>query len=77
MKKVAALCMLFLVTVSFTFEDTITEKLNSVYICTGTSSKKYHFTKNCRGLSACKATIKEVDKTTAINFGRTLCGWED
>ncbi len=48
-----------------------------VYICKGKGSKKYHYTKSCRGLSRCSTKIYEVTKTKAKEMGRTLCGWED
>lgn len=50
---------------------------SSVYICTGNYSKKYHYNKNCRGLSNCKATIESVSLQEAKDLNRTLCGWED
>lgn len=53
------------------------DSIGNVFICTGSSSKRYHYKKNCRGLSACKAAIRSVSKANAIEFGRTLCGWED
>lgn len=48
-----------------------------VYICMGKSSKKYHYNKNCRGLSNCSTKIHEVTLEKAKDMGRTLCGWED
>lgn len=74
MKKVIALVTLFLISTSFVVNRL---DISSVYICTGKYSKKYHYKKNCRGLSNCKAKIKAVDIKTAKEFGRTLCGWED
>lgn len=56
-------------------ENTTEEK--SVYICNGKYSKKYHYTKYCRGLSNCKSTITKVSLTKAKNKGRKICGWED
>lgn len=44
-----------------------------VYICTGSSSKRYHSRKNCRGLSNCGGTIKELTVEQAENQGRTPC----
>ena len=49
----------------------------AVYICSGKYSKKYHFRKNCRGLSNCKNEIKQVNISEAKKFCRTTCGWED
>lgn len=48
-----------------------------VYICNSSGAKKYHYKKNCRGLSNCKKEIKEVSLERASELGRTLCGWED
>lgn len=50
----------------------------SVYICTGSYSTKYHYNKNCRGLSNCKSDIIKTSLSKAKNqYKRTLCGWED
>ncbi|WP_442844998.1 hypothetical protein [Leeuwenhoekiella sp. H156] len=49
----------------------------NVYICKGKSSKKYHFKKNCRGLSNCSTDVSEVSLEEAKKLGRGLCGWED
>lgn len=49
----------------------------NVYICKGKGSKKYHYTKSCRGLSRCSTKIYEVPLKKAKEMGRTLCGWED
>ncbi len=48
-----------------------------VYICKTKSSKKYHYRKNCRGLSRCSTTIEKITKQKAKASGKTLCGWED
>jgi len=49
-----------------------------VYICTGSYSTKYHYNKNCRGLSNCKSDIVKTSLSKAKNqYKRTLCGWED
>lgn len=47
---------------------------NTVYICTGNSSKKYHADSKCRGLGGCKGSIKAISKEEAIKMGRTPCG---
>lgn len=50
----------------------------SVYICKSSSAKKYHYTKNCRGLKKCKHETSKVTLTDAkVKYKRTLCGWED
>ncbi|MCW4468447.1 hypothetical protein OGH69_05680 [Flavobacterium sp. MFBS3-15] len=48
-----------------------------VYICQSKGGKKYHFTKDCRGLSNCKAEIVKVKLSEAEKQGKTLCGYED
>ncbi len=49
----------------------------TVYICKGPESKRYHFSANCRGLSNCSTRIYEVPLEEAEGLGRTICGWED
>lgn len=49
----------------------------NVFICKGPYSKKYHYKKDCRGLSNCSTDIYTVSISDAKNIGRTLCGWED
>ncbi|GHC48082.1 hypothetical protein GCM10008083_09230 [Ulvibacter litoralis] len=51
--------------------------VSNVYICKGPSSKKYHYKKDCRGLSNCSTDVYPVSLSDAKQFGRTLCGWED
>lgn len=48
-----------------------------VYICKGKGSKRYHYSKHCRGLSNCSTKIYEVKLSQAKALQRTLCGWED
>lgn len=48
-----------------------------VYICQSKGGKKYHFTKDCRGLSNCKADIVKVNLSEAEKQGKTICGYED
>ena len=45
-----------------------------VYICTGPKSKRYHCTKNCRGLNSCSESIEKVTLTKAKELGRDACG---
>lgn len=47
----------------------------TVYICTGNSSECYHIRRNCRGLNACKASIREVSYEKAKSMRRCPCGW--
>lgn len=49
----------------------------TVFVCMGKSSKKYHYRKNCRGLSNCSTKIDAITLAKAKEMGRTLCGWED
>jgi hypothetical protein len=49
----------------------------NVYICGSSGAKKYHYTENCRGLSACKHEIVKTTKSNAESLGLSLCGWED
>ena len=46
----------------------------TVYICTGSSSKKYHADSKCRGLGGCKGQIKAISIKDATAMGRTPCG---
>lgn len=52
-------------------------KTTQVYICKGEGSKRYHYTKHCRGLNRCSTKIYEVPLSKAKELRRTLCGWED
>ena len=58
-------------------DESATLSDKTVFICDSQTAKKYHFSKNCRGLSNCKHKIVEVTITKAKSGGRTLCGWED
>jgi hypothetical protein len=45
-----------------------------VYICKGPSSKKYHRTETCRGLSNCSTKIYKVSLKEAVDeWNRTQC----
>ncbi|MFI2744244.1 hypothetical protein ACG2LH_16030 [Zhouia sp. PK063] len=59
------------------FNSAATPTDKKVYICTGKYSKKYHYKKNCRGLNACKSSVKEITLKEALAQHKTLCGWED
>ena len=48
---------------------------NTVYICTGPNSKRYHSHSDCRGLGKCSGEIKEVSISKAESMGRTPCKW--
>lgn len=72
--RMLLLPVLFLVLTSF---DVSVNSDTTVYICMGKGSKKYHYRKNCRGLSNCSTKIHEVTLKKAKEMDRTLCGWED
>lgn len=45
-----------------------------VYICTGSSSTRYHATSTCRGLSRCSGNIVKVTRKQAEDtYKRTPC----
>jgi hypothetical protein len=67
----AVLLFTAFLTVSFSSPET------EVYICKGKYSKKYHYKKNCRGLSNCSTNIYKVTLSEAKKLKRTLCGHED
>ncbi|MGQ2982594.1 hypothetical protein [Flavobacterium sp.] len=69
MKKLILLVAFILLT-SITVEK-------EVYICQSKGGKKYHFTKDRRGLSNCKAEIVKVKLSEAEKQGKTICGYED
>lgn len=47
--------------------------VENVYICNGSSSKKYHKIEKCRGLSNCSTKTEKITKDAAIKKGRTAC----
>lgn len=69
MKKLIFLSAIIL----FTSFNTETE----VYLCNSKGGKKYHLTKDCKGLGNCKAEIIKVTLSEAKERGKTLCGFED
>ena len=83
MKKLLLLIFGISIFFSFTTSDvcntfTTSDLSNdSVYVCKGKYSKKYHYKSNCRGLSNCKPDVVKVSLDDAKRLGRTLCGWED
>ena len=66
-----------LLAIAFLAVSSFNGSLADVYICKGPQSKKYHFKKDCRGLSNCSTNIYKVTLTEARQLGRGLCGWED
>ena len=59
----------------FSFSDEEVEETGDekVYICTGPSSKRYHKSSDCMGLSSCSADIRCVTIGYAEELGRTPC----
>ena len=70
MKKYLLLTILGLTLTSYSVND-------DVYICDSKGGKRYHLSKECRGLSNCKAEIKKISLSDAKESGKTLCGYED
>ncbi|MCS6991519.1 MAG: hypothetical protein NZL95_06610 [Chitinophagales bacterium] len=48
---------------------------DGVWLCEGNYATRYHRYRNCRGLSNCKGTVRQVSKKDAIAIGRTACGY--
>lgn len=71
MKKLLSLLLLLFLTTS------VTPIQSDVYICGPRGAKRYHFTKDCRGLSNCKHGLYKTTLKEARGYGLTLCGWED
>lgn len=69
MKKLLLLSV-FVILTSFNTEQ-------DVYLCDTKGGKKYHFDKECRGLSNCKGEIIKVTLKEAKDKGKTICGYED
>ena len=67
--------LLFLIVI-LNWQGTVVTKTD-VYLCNSSGGKKYHYVKNCRGLSNCKAQIIKVTIQKAQTLGKDLCGWED
>ncbi|MDC7997032.1 hypothetical protein [Gilvibacter sediminis] len=69
--------VLVFVTLVFVLSTSFGPNAGSVYVCKGPKSKRYHYDKDCRGLSRCSTKVYKVSLEEARNMGRTLCGWED
>lgn len=65
MKKLLLIAVIALT--SFTGTD------RTAYVCTGATSKVYHASKKCKGLTNCKHEIKEITESEAKLMGRTPC----
>jgi hypothetical protein len=48
-------------------------KEQTVYICKGPNSLRFHSNSSCRGLNSCTTQIYSVSLTDAKNIGRTPC----
>lgn len=48
-------------------------KSETVYICTGPSSKRYHKSNHCKGLRRCSGEVISVSKSKAVAQGKTPC----
>ncbi len=46
---------------------------DSVFVCTGWSSKRFHKYRNCWGLDYCRHKIKKVTVKEARKEGKTAC----
>ena len=46
---------------------------SDVYVCKGGSSKRYHKSEKCRGLSNCSTKIYKISKAEAKKMNRTPC----
>lgn len=83
MKKVIVLFLSVSLLMSFsakapTAKRAFISKVTYVYICDSKGATKYHYRKNCRGLSSCKHDIVKVTLDQAVKKGKkSLCGWED
>lgn len=52
-----------------------TTATDSVYICTGQYSKKYHKKEDCKGLENCSQKVVRITEDSAKAIGRTSCNW--
>lgn len=69
-----SLVLLTITSVQISASKLYSTKTETVYICTGGYSKKYHSSPDCRGLDNCKGQIIEVSLYDAVNkYYRTPC----
>jgi hypothetical protein len=73
MKRTLTMLMLLAMTLSPMAGERTATTATYVYICTGGSSKRYHATSGCKGLSNCSGEIKKVTVNDAKKMGRTPC----
>jgi hypothetical protein len=67
MKKLLTLLLITLAFSSFTLFQSI------VYVCKGPSSKVYHKSNSCKGLSHCSTQVYKVTVEEAKKMGRREC----
>ena len=67
MKKIVILILNTVLFSSFTMFQ------SEVYICKGPSSKVYHKTNHCKGLSHCSTQIYKITEDAAKKIGRRKC----
>ena len=72
MKKTILLICLGIFSLSFQ-EKKEKKKKQKVYICNSVRSTRYHYDKDCRGLSKCKSNIKITTRVKAKKYGRISC----
>lgn len=75
--KILIILILALAPLSFessSVKQKYTQKIDqTVYICKGPESKRFHAYSNCRGLSNCTTQIFSVSQSEAVRIGRTAC----
>ncbi|MBQ0151964.1 MAG: hypothetical protein KBS61_03610 [Chryseobacterium sp.] len=65
---------LLISTLIFNLINTNYSSNDEVFLCDSEGGKKYHYSKNCRGLSNCKHKIIAVSLKKAITLGKGKCG---
>ena len=76
--QLSVLCVLLTAITPFSALSSCAEETETtVYLCKGKYSKKYHYNKNCRGLSNCSTAIYKTTLDSAKKSGRKICGFED
>ena len=70
MKYVAKLVLSFLI---FSILSSFSLVENGVFICKGPSSKVYHKSDRCKGLSKCSTQVFEITLAEAKKMGRRAC----
>lgn len=75
MKKILLILAFMVGAITTSYSDTLIAEASeqTVYICTGSSSKRYHKTNKCKGLRNCGGRIIAISKAEAEDMGRTPC----